>query len=168
MSDLGGTYLAEQGLLAALNQPRKKTEKVELGQQSLQFTMTEEDEDGNVVPADLSKFRVTKTEDKQHKRDEVVGETLALHHKEVRIGYSAPMDNFAKLQVKAEDRRKRHDAAKARFDARLQDVAEELERRVIASGVAIQEMLGEIDGTIGAIFAKLNDDDNLTEQPEHS
>ena len=39
MSDLGGTYLAEQGLLAALNQPRKKTEKVELGQQSLQFTV---------------------------------------------------------------------------------------------------------------------------------
>ena len=32
---LGGTYRAEQGLLASLNKPRKKTEKIVPGKRSL-------------------------------------------------------------------------------------------------------------------------------------
>jgi hypothetical protein len=32
---LGGTYRAEQGLLASLNKPRKKTEKIIPGKRSL-------------------------------------------------------------------------------------------------------------------------------------
>eukprot|EP00937_MAST-01D_sp_MAST-1D-sp2_P002575 g2575.t1 len=164
---VGGTYRAEQGLLAALAKPRKQTEKIELGGQSLKFSMTEEDENGRRIPIDLSQFRIEKRQDKQRKRDEVVGETLALHHKEMRLGYTAPMDGFEKLKVKSEERRKRHDEAAKRFDTRLKEVSDELEQRVIASGVAVQELLGEVDGAISACFEELRDD-VLREQPSHS
>ena len=167
MADLGGTFTAEQGLLAALAKPRAKTEKVELGQQNMQFSMTEKDELGNEVPMDLSKFRMPKRADKQLKRDAVKGETLALHHKDMRLGYTPPMDDFQKLKDKANDRRVRHDAAAKRFDGRLKEVSEELEERVLASGKAVQELLGEVDRDLAGVFAVLNNDDILREQPEH-
>jgi hypothetical protein len=51
MGDLGGTYVAEQGLLASLAKPRKRLEKVIPGKRSLAPQAAKTlDENGNEVP----------------------------------------------------------------------------------------------------------------------
>ena len=66
MADLGGTFTAEQGLLAALAKPRAKTEKVELGQQNMQFSMTEKDGGARAVEEELLKARARRRLQREH------------------------------------------------------------------------------------------------------